>query len=139
VVTRDGVTYNLNQAQIEVVENGVVKAYQIYDIKITYDKKGKVKSVTLKMRQVETVISSSTDSSSTVDSIKDIDSSQYQDANVETTADSATIKLNQVQATVENSNGTIKQVEVIKVKVRFMKNGQIKVVIKMKQKQIAKS
>jgi hypothetical protein len=31
MVTRDGVTYNLNQAQIEVVENGVVKAYQIYD------------------------------------------------------------------------------------------------------------
>jgi hypothetical protein len=139
VVTRDGVTYNLNQAQIEVVEDGVVKAYQIYDIKITYDKKGKVKSVTLKMRQVENVISSSTDSSSTVDSIKDIESSQYQVANVKTTADSATINLNQVQATVENSNGTIKQVEIIKVKVKFLKNGKIKIVIKMKQKQIAKS
>lgn len=139
MVTRDGVTYNLNQAQIEVVENGVVKAYQIYDLKITYDKKGKVKSVTLKMRQVQNVISSSTDSSSTVDSIKDIESSQYQDANVVTTKDSANINLNQVQATLENSNGTIKQVEVIKVKVKFLKNGKIKVVIKMKQKQIAKS
>jgi hypothetical protein len=90
------------------------------------------------MRQVQNVISSSTDSSSTVDSIKDIESSQYQDANVVTTKDSANINLNQVQATLENSNGTIKQVEVIKVKVKFLKNGKIKVVIKMKQKQIAK-
>ena len=137
-VTRDGVTCDLGQMQFACVENGVATVYQVHSIIVTKDSKGKIKSVKVVLRQVEKVSSSSTDSSSTIDSAKVIESSEYQDANCCVTTDGAKINLNQAQVTCENSNGVIKQVEVIKVKVRFLKNGQIKVVIKMKQKQVAK-
>jgi hypothetical protein len=132
-VTRDGVTCDLSQAQFAVVENGVATAYQVQSIIVVKDKYGKIKSVNVKLRQVE-----KGSSSSTVDSAKVIESSQYQDANCVVTTDSANINLNQAQVTCENSNGVIKQVEVMKVRVKFLKDGTIKVVIKMKQKQIAK-
>ncbi len=133
IVTRNGVNYDIGQMQIACVENGVATAYQCNKIIITKDKYGKIKSVKVVLRQVEKV-----SSSSPIDSVKVIESSEYQDANCCVTTDGANIKLNQAQVTCENSNGVIKQVEVMKVKVKFMKNGQIKVVIKMKQKQIGK-
>jgi hypothetical protein len=132
-VTRDGVTYNLSQVQIAVVDGrGAIKQFQINDIKIIKDRNGKIKSVTVKMREVQKVCFSST-----VDSIKVIDSSEYQNAKVVTTKNSANVNLNQVQLVTEQSNGVIKQSQVAVIKVKFTKNG-IKVAIKMQQTQYAK-
>ncbi|MFZ2499220.1 hypothetical protein [Methanosarcina sp.] len=130
-VTRDGVTYNLDQAQIAIVDNGMIRQFQISDMKITYDQKGKIKSVTVRLREVQKVSSSSTDYN--IDSINVIDLSEYQDANVVTTKDSANIDLRQVQIVTEQLNGKITQNQVAVIKVKFTKHG-VKVVLKTKQK-----
>jgi hypothetical protein len=130
-VTRDGVTYNLDQAQIAVVDNGMIKQVQISYMKIIYDKEGEIKSVIVRLREVQKVSSSSTDTNT--DGINIIDSSEYQDASVVTTKDSANIDLRQVQLVTEQLNGKITQSQVAVVKVKFTKHG-VKVVLKMKQK-----
>ncbi|MGB9929845.1 MAG: hypothetical protein ACPK85_15835 [Methanosarcina sp.] len=128
-VTRDGVAYNLDQVQIAVVENGILKQYQLSDINVIYDEQGKVKKVTVKLREIQTV-----KSSSTTESVNIINSYEYQNANVVTTKDSAKINLNQVQLALEDSNGVIKQKQVAVIKVKFTKHG-VKVIIKMRQVQ----
>lgn len=126
-VTRYGVIYNLDQTQIAVVENGVLKQYQLSDIKIIYDDNGKVKKVTVKLCEVQKVKSSSTS-----ESVNVIESRDYQNANIVTTKDSANVNLNQMQLALEDSNGVIKQKQVAVIKVKFTKHG-VKVVIKMRQ------
>jgi hypothetical protein len=129
-VTRNGVTCNLDQVQIAVVDNGTIKQFQLSSIQIIKDRNGKIKSVTVRLREVQKVSSSSTDNS--IDSINVIDSNEYQNANVVTTKDSANIDLSQVQLVTEQSNGAIKQSQVAVIKVKFTKKG-VKVVIKLKQ------
>lgn len=131
-VTRDGICCNLDQAQIAVVdENGNIIQCELSDVHITYDKYGKIKSVTLKLKQIQKVSSTSTDPSSTAVSTSDVSSSQ--DANVVTTKDSASVSFNQVECSLQSSSGVIKQVQIAIVKVKFTKHG-VKVIVKLKQK-----
>lgn len=129
-VTRNEVNYNWDQVQYAAVDNGRIDETSMGSIKVTKNKKDEIKKVTLRLREVQEVGSSSTD-----DSNNAIDSSTYQDqgANIEATKDSANIKTNQLQLTSKESNGVIKQTQVTVIKVKLTKDG-VKTTVKMKQK-----
>ena len=131
-VTRDGVSYDMNQQQAAAVDNGEIEQASMVKQKVVYDKNGNIKKVTLKMRQVQEVDSSSTD-----DSTNAIDLEAYQYANIATTENGANIGLEQAQLASEESGGEIKQKQVTVIKVKFKKDG-VKTTVKMKQKQQVK-
>jgi hypothetical protein len=106
-------------------------------VKVVSDKNGNVKKVVAKLKEVQQVDSRSDDGDSNEigTNSNEIDTYSEQGFSASNTENGVNVNFDQLQHAEETSDGVIKQKQVAVVKVKFKKNGETKVVVKLKQKQ----
>jgi valyl-tRNA synthetase len=129
-VTRDGYAYNSDQVQFAQVVDGQINQASSNGLKVVYDKNGNIKKVVAKLKEVQEVSSSSNDND-----YNEIATSSEQGFSVSNTENGVDVNVKQLQKAAEKSGGEIKQKQVAVVKVKFKKNGEVKVTVKLKQNQ----